>query len=246
MQDSLNACATFRGKSVEVVNFGVDGYGTAQELLTLEHYAWAYDPDVVLLAFFAGNDIRTTPRCLSPTKCGPFSTFGMADWSWILLSSIRRNSTVGRAKYSVHSGIAGCPTIPGRINYWDSVTPVTDDWSNAWLITEALIERMRDEVQAKGARFLVVSLTIGIQVDPDSAVRSEYARSLGVPDLEYPERRLRSLGQRESIEVLTLAPMLLSYAEKNNEILHGFFRDHRRSTGHYNKARTPCRRGNYR
>jgi lysophospholipase L1-like esterase len=40
----------------EVVSLAVNGYGTAQEWLALEHYGLGYDPDVVLLQFFA-NDV---------------------------------------------------------------------------------------------------------------------------------------------------------------------------------------------
>ena len=95
---------------------------------------------------------------------------------------------------------------------------------------------MRDEVEARGARFLVVNLSMGIQVNPDVAVRSAYARALGVKDLFYPERRLQLLGERDHIDVLSLAPTLLDYAERNDVILHGFAQDHKRSDGHYNKV----------
>ena len=33
------------GQRVEVLNFGVSGYGTAQELEMLRHYVWDYQPD---------------------------------------------------------------------------------------------------------------------------------------------------------------------------------------------------------
>jgi len=41
----------------EVLNSGVDGYGTAQEFLVLENFMWEYDPDIVLPAFFPGNNV---------------------------------------------------------------------------------------------------------------------------------------------------------------------------------------------
>ena len=72
MQDRLNACAAFGKKRVEVLNFGVEGHGTAQELLMLEHYVWDYSPDLVLLAFFAGNDPRNNSKVLEPEKGRPF------------------------------------------------------------------------------------------------------------------------------------------------------------------------------
>ena len=53
----LNQQAAFGARKVEVLNFGVNGYGTAQELLALQSYIPAYEPDLVILAFFAANDL---------------------------------------------------------------------------------------------------------------------------------------------------------------------------------------------
>ena len=57
---------------VEVMNFGCDGYGTTQELLTLRHWGWRYAPDVVVLIFFNGNDVRNNSVVLEGDKCRPF------------------------------------------------------------------------------------------------------------------------------------------------------------------------------
>ncbi|MBI3341623.1 SGNH/GDSL hydrolase family protein [Candidatus Curtissbacteria bacterium] len=43
-------------KQVEVYNFGVSGYGTDQEWLTLREKVWKFKPDIVILAFTA-NDL---------------------------------------------------------------------------------------------------------------------------------------------------------------------------------------------
>jgi hypothetical protein len=59
-------------RHVQVMNFGIDGYGTAQELLTLERSAWRFSPDMVVLAFFAGNDVRNNSVALEGDKCRPF------------------------------------------------------------------------------------------------------------------------------------------------------------------------------
>ena len=45
---------------MEALNFGVSGYGTARELLTLKDDVWRYAPDLVRLAFYTGNDVRNT------------------------------------------------------------------------------------------------------------------------------------------------------------------------------------------
>jgi hypothetical protein len=55
---ALADCRARNGRTIEVLNFGVAGYGTTQELLTLEHRALRFQPDLVLLAFLTGNDVR--------------------------------------------------------------------------------------------------------------------------------------------------------------------------------------------
>ena len=45
-EDSLQACPAFGG-GVEVLNFGVSGYGTGQQLLTLQKRVWQFDPDLI-------------------------------------------------------------------------------------------------------------------------------------------------------------------------------------------------------
>jgi hypothetical protein len=61
-----------RFKRVEVLNFGVDGYGTAQEFFTLLEDVWQFSPDMVVLAFFPGNDVRNNSAILEGDKCRPF------------------------------------------------------------------------------------------------------------------------------------------------------------------------------
>ena len=68
----LEACGFQPGKRIEAVNFGVSGYGTAQQLLTLRHRAADYSPDLVLLAFFPGNDVRNNSKALERENKRPF------------------------------------------------------------------------------------------------------------------------------------------------------------------------------
>lgn len=45
------------GKQVEVINMGVVGFGTAQELLLLKKEGLKYSPDIVICVFYIGNDL---------------------------------------------------------------------------------------------------------------------------------------------------------------------------------------------
>lgn len=65
LQQLLNENNCELEKRVEVLNFGVAGYSTAQELLLLRKNVWNYHPDVVLLAFYPARDIANNVRELN-------------------------------------------------------------------------------------------------------------------------------------------------------------------------------------
>lgn len=52
LERELARCPVLAGRTVEVLNFGVAGYGTTQELLMFEERARHFAPDLVVLAFF--------------------------------------------------------------------------------------------------------------------------------------------------------------------------------------------------
>jgi hypothetical protein len=59
-------------RDVEVLNFGMEGYGTAQELMTFRHHVQQYRPDVVVLQFFAANDVRNNSKSLEGDPARPY------------------------------------------------------------------------------------------------------------------------------------------------------------------------------
>lgn len=71
LQEQLRSCPALREREVEVMAFGVSGYGTAQHYLLLESAAVRYQPDLVLLAF-AGNDLINNSARLEQENERPF------------------------------------------------------------------------------------------------------------------------------------------------------------------------------
>jgi len=61
----LTRSTCFARKNVEVLNFGVAGYSTGQELLELQQEVWKYGPDIVVLAFYPARDIANNVRELN-------------------------------------------------------------------------------------------------------------------------------------------------------------------------------------
>jgi hypothetical protein len=124
----------------------------------------------------------------------------------------------------------------GELGLRDEVyaAPSSDEWRDAWSWTEAILERMNDDVRARGSRFGVVTLSNAIQVDPVADVRAEHARRLGVEDLDYPDRRIAAVGRRAGFSVLTLVPPMRRHAQEQDVQLHGF-ENTALGTGHWNE-----------
>lgn len=249
MQQKLQECRAFGGKNIEVMNFGVSGYGTAQELVMLRQRVWAYSPDLVILAVTTGNDIRNNSRPLEGDPMRPY--FIIRDGRLELDSSFReysgfrwRSSGYGRVVLAIknHSRLAqvvshaigviqsareasrfsGANTGEIGLDNQVYVEPTDPVWKDAWNVTEALIVELRNGVQQHRARLLVVTLSSGIQVHADSGVRERFMKRLGVDNLFYPDLRIKALCGREGIDVLNLAPAMLAYAEEHHVFLHGF------------------------
>ena len=72
LEKRLDGCGAFAGKHVEVLNFGVSGYGTAQELITLRERVWQYSPEIVMLTFTTNNDVSDNLRALKKTDEAPY------------------------------------------------------------------------------------------------------------------------------------------------------------------------------
>jgi hypothetical protein len=282
MKAKLQECDAAAGKAIEVINFGVSGYGTAQELLTLREQVWKYSPDVVMLAVTTNNDLTDNSRALKKVDDIPY--FVYRDNQLTLDNSFRSSATfVQRQAYLnrlgrwlrdhsrvVQATIEGHRALKLMTTSWrarwsrpepvpapnapnaspaqksdaspsgeelgaDNLVyrePAGEVWNGTWRVTEALITEMRDEVRTHNAKFLVVTLSNGPQVLPDPTQREAVARRIGATDLFYPDKRIKSLCERENIPVITLAPDLQQFAESNKVFLHGF--DKNIGNGHWN------------
>ena len=90
-----------------VQNYGTAGFGPQQELLVLEDYAARHHPRVVVLAFFAGNDIReaeafeqfqlTGGRVDPPTLGWPIKDVVSRADTWYLVNAIQAAAAVMHA-----------------------------------------------------------------------------------------------------------------------------------------------------
>jgi hypothetical protein len=237
---------------VEVIDFGCDGYGTTQELLTLRHWVWRYSPDIVVLGFFNGNDVRNNSVVLEGDKCRPFFVHKNGklvlggpfedSWSFRMHCMMRFESRhsqmlnlIGSGRSQLSHILRGTATKPhGRVvkplphrvelGLSDLIygPPINQVWREAWSVTDDQIDLMNREVTAHGARFLVATLATGIQDDPNPEFRAKYMRLVHSDNLFYSDDHLRELGEQRGFAVINLPKPMQEYAEAHQVYLHGF------------------------
>ena len=234
---------------VEVMNFGVSGYGTGQQYLLVRERVLAYAPDLVLLAFTIANDVSDNLRELKRVAYVPYFTLEggelTLDASFLSSSEYKtRNAWAVRALVAAkrHSRLVQAidrfrrrwlGRQRGRNRSVVFAEPPTGRWLRAWEVTEALLIAMRDLVEERGGAFALVTLSSGIQVNADAGVRESYTVKHGLRDLFYPERRLRALAERAGFPILNLAPEFLRVAEAEEMIFHGYGEN--LGSGHWNE-----------
>lgn len=141
----LQGCPNTGGRKVEVLNFGVSGYGTAQELITLRSQVWQYSPDIVLLAFTAGNDVNDNFKPLSSDPTRPYfvlqngelkldrstlDTIESSRWFWLRHSVFRKPLDRLSDLRIIQLAIAAARVIRARTKSNSSQTKGTDTIPN--------------------------------------------------------------------------------------------------------------------
>ena len=271
LQQKLESCGQFAGKHIEIINFGVSGYGAGQELITLQQKVWQYSPDIVMLLVTTNNDVSDNLRSLKKTDEIPYFYYRgdelVVDNSFRDRAAFRwHSSALNRAGvwfrdnlrtiqllYEVHLLIktklderrarnqtpAAAPAQVAKqsapeitVENMIYLEPRDAVWNEAWHVTEGLLKEIHNEVNQKGAKFVLVFGSNPIQVHPDRAVRERFQTYVRVDNLFYPNLRLAQLANREQIDFLDLAQPMQSYADEKKVFLHGFGKEI--GNGHWN------------
>ncbi len=259
LESLLPHCPAFAGRQIEVISLAVNGYGTAQEYLTLRERGLKFQPDLVLLALFTGNDFTDNVKALGQHRDRPY--FAVRDgrivleqtagddpgfaarqhWEEVkhrLLDPIRLVQITRQAQSRLRLMLRYGHLDASRIDQpgLDSrvfVPPATPEWEQAWGVTEALILAIADSAHGAGAAFALTTLANPLQVLPDTAARDRLAKALGVADLTYPDRRLEQFAAANGFPDIPLVDALATYAAEHHAALHGF--DPRQPIGHWNR-----------
>ena len=248
LERELQAMPEYRDQTVEVINFGVSGFGTIQEWQMLEHYARDYSPDLVLLAFLPGNDVRNNSRQLESDHRRPFARlndgelqldfsfradpmerrFRELTWSACKDQAIRRSRVVHLIYRTLEdwrarkANATSFGAEEGGIDNAVFAPPINAAWKEAWQITDRVLEAIQKDCNEMDAKFVVVILNNSVEVHPDPEVTASSAMKLGVGDLEEPQRQLIASGDRHGFPVIHLLERMRDIAHRDKVCFHGF------------------------
>jgi lysophospholipase L1-like esterase len=179
IQQQLNGTSA---QKIEVINLSVDAYGTDRELLLYAALGWQFQPDLVLLSLFTGNDIQDNEINLERRRYGyptdrPFFTLQQGQGTQLL--QLHNSLVFDAALYpdspvfswlrdlQMHQSSTPVddppehPLVVSPAPNYELEYPVElgvflpDDahWARAWALTEALILQFRDLVKMQGIPF---------------------------------------------------------------------------------------------
>lgn len=238
---------------VEVVNMGVAGYGTDQELLFYERLGTHYQPDDVLVFFYV-NDFWNNA---SPVGIGseqgykPFFRLGPggrlslrgipvprlpswdADWHatrpWRqrLRRYMRRNchlyALAERALFPSRGELVQRQRFYRGLYGRDP----GGQWQTQWELCGHLLEALDTRVELAGAKLHVVYVPAMVQIEEANWHRKKELNQLvGEYDLARPNRQLATLAARHGLSYLDLHPVFRRHSGQRRL----YFRD-----SHWNK-----------
>ena len=246
LEQRLNGCFN---RPVEVLNFGIGGYGQANQLLTLRHAVLPFKPDGILLLFYPGNDVAdnypppSTPDRVAfrlrdsrlvedrsylerawrnpRTRRLKNGIFALSDRSRALQLLIWAYGHLGSQQWAGPQGESP-QSLPDPEA--DPPNPVLQSpaWQEAWTVTEALITEMDRIADGRAIPFWIsVVPEPGRVLPPDAPDRPRLPPSKESPYFQA-EARLSSLAERRGMRFIPLREALADYAERTRTYLAGF------------------------
>lgn len=160
----LEKCGFQPGKKIEVLNFAVAGYSTAQQHVMLETRAMRYRPDLVLLQF-AADEVLENSFALAARKDRPFFMLEPSgglrfDESFATSPEFRGELAFGAQVLRRAADRSRLLQLVSRAQAAPAPAPAPSERlrEEAWRITEGLILEAARFSARNGARFMVLSI----------------------------------------------------------------------------------------
>jgi len=222
-----------RGLSVEVLNFGMNGYSPLCGYLLYDTYGKTFHPDLVIHAVFTDNDIADGDPALAAGQVGaPFVVPGAGphlqidysrteasyrDYHKEPIYTIRRWSATYRTLSAIKNGWAAnkraaaslqqSAGVPKRFQLY--ADPLPEQFERAWQTYSRILDAFAGEVHEAGTRFVLLSVPAG-QVVNDAAWADVLAANPAMHGLRWsminPQERMEKLALEREIPLMQPTP----------------------------------------
>jgi hypothetical protein len=237
------ALAQRTGKRIEVINAGVGGWGTDDELRYLTSYGLRYHPDLVVVAMTLHNDIRDNLRQDWHRVEGgvlmdqPRSPMSVLDWkltqvkayaatrfqTYQLWRRVRHGSEIRQAGQQLRSHV---------VQLFEAQTPPRI--AEGVTLTDLELQRIQAVTQGAGGRVVLVLLPIRYQLSDSSF--ADFVRgaqmSPAAMQIEKPQQMITPLAESLGIPVIDLLPRFREWTAEGAAPLYLNWDGHWTEAGH--------------
>jgi hypothetical protein len=193
----------------EVYNFGVSGAGPREYLAILRQHALAFQPDLVLVSIFVGNDITEslpTPRHLDPRR---HSLYLLLDRAFHLFKERwRKGQETGSDRFT--AGTLAPAT------FWEvearrlavCLDPAPPGLERKWQRAFGYLDRLIRDCRGRQVAIACVLIPDELQVNPIVLAEALHTARIDASrlELERPQRRLLSFLTERQVPCLDLLP----------------------------------------
>jgi len=201
-----------RGRPLEVINAGVAGYGTGEELYLWRHWGRRLDPDVVLVGFYPndvrnngerrlyeieGDGLRLRRKPVDPKVRWIYAArkFLASHFHLYILFKMGLDALEAPEGQQGNEGPAG-PAVDLAFD--------KEGADASWNLTLALLDRLSREVEEAGARFVLVSIPTRYEVDDSLWELTLGKADPSAFDLEEVSLRLSAWARQRSVPLVDL------------------------------------------
>ena len=222
------------GNAIEVLNFGMAGFGTDQEMLLFERKGRAYGPDLVIVLFY-GNDLwnNTSKRGIGmergykpfyrvaedgqlrlwgvPVRRDPYWDDGVEEprglpWTARLDRYLYEH---WHLRVLAHKALTDPVPVRQQRGFYEGLYgtgPAAARYDRAWQLTARIIEEFQLKVRQAGAEMILVYVPAIVQIEEDNWRMKREMHGLGVGDFDLlkPNRRLRRIAADLDLPFLDL------------------------------------------
>lgn len=232
------------GDKFEIIAIGRGNTGSAQQYLILKNYALKYKPDLVIQMFFEVNDVKNNSPVL---QNGPYLPYFRLDenGNLVKIPHIKRSDRklaklkdlVKKFKL-VEFMLSVRQNLMERKSARDNSYPIdyhvydknySSEYESAWEVSKQLLIKTKEDVEATGAKYILVTIPGIEQVDisKQQDIIRQFPLMKNSVNFEKPENVLRDFCANQKLKCYFLLP----YFRRANDKLYNYYEGHWNQTG---------------